>query len=148
MRGCRLLRIAVLVVLTSMSHTGASDSAEVASDRHDLAAECAHLKKLCHDARSAKQDAEEVMATSRAFHDRGKSGHGDPALDRERQREGHDLEARLRAASSHRVATASAFIGAMAAATVKYGAAPACGSCPGITEGGRPPSGAGRVSSP
>jgi len=139
----RLLLISVIVALTSAHPGEATDAAGGVPAPHDPKTECQHLQKLCLDARAAKQDAEEAMAKSRAFHERARAmlpERNDEERD-DLRREGHEVQVQLTSASRRRAETAAAFMDAVHAVSAQRGARPACASCPGITEGRAGPPG-------
>jgi hypothetical protein len=139
----RLLLISVIVALASIHPGEAMDAAGGVPAPHDPKTECQHLQKLCRDARAAKQDAEEAMAKSRAFHERAKAmlpERNDEERD-DLRREGHEVQVRLTSASHRRSEAAAAFMDAVRAVTARRGVRPACASCPGIAEGRAGPPG-------
>ena len=133
----RLLRVLAVVLLAGAHRGEARDAAGVVPALHDPKVECLHLQRLCRDARAAKQNAEEAMAKSRAFHERAKAvltERSDEEQRGELQRDGHEIQARLTAMSRRRAEAAAVFSDAVSAVTAQRGVRPACGRCPGITE--------------
>jgi len=147
MRIRRLLWVSTVVVLAGSQGAEAMNAAPVVLGLRTRKAECLYLQKLCRDARAAKREAEEAMSTSRAFHARAKAilaAPGSGELRVEIQREGQQVQGHLTAASRRRVEAAAAFADAMRAVTMKHGLRPACATCPGISDGPRPPAASGR----
>jgi len=132
----RLLLISVIVALASAHPGEARDAPDGVRAPHDPRTECQHLQKLCRDARAAKQDAEEAMAKSRAFHERARAmlPEGNDEERDDLRREGHEVQVQLTSASRRRAETAAAFADAVRAVTAQRGAQPACASCPGIAD--------------
>ncbi|HEY2385455.1 MAG TPA: hypothetical protein VGK30_00720 [Candidatus Binatia bacterium] len=113
----------------------AGDVAATVATLKDAKAECAYLRDLCTAARTAKREARDAMAESRANHERSRAmvgNGGDDDTQTDVRLQNRAVQDHLTATAQHRADAAARLDEARKLIAARHGRAPACGACPGI----------------
>jgi hypothetical protein len=131
----RVVVTALMTLLFAPSFCAATDVAATVATLHGTKAECAYLRDLCTAARTAKREAREAMAESRANHAHSREmlrSNADDDTQTGVRLQNRAVQDHLTAASQHRAEAAARLDEAQILITARHGHEPACGACPGI----------------